>query len=72
MIENVGLYLHLFEKFAVVLGTILYLIFAIIISKQTSMMSKNVNDKFNYVLITAAYLHLIFSIILVLLSLVIL
>jgi hypothetical protein len=40
--------------------------------KQTTMMSKHVNDKFNTILITFAYLHVAFSIFLVFLTLVIL
>ena len=72
MLQNIGLYLYLFQKFAVVLGTILYLIFGVIIVKQTSTMTKNINDKFNYILITFAYLHLAFSVFLVFLTLVML
>jgi len=72
MLQNIGLYLYLFQKLAVVLGTILYLVFGVIIVKQTSTMTKNINDKFNFVLIAFAYLHLAFSVFLVFLTLVML
>lgn len=64
--------LQIVEKTFFVLSAVLYLIFAFIVVKQTTMMSKNVNDKFNSVLISFAYLHLVFSILLVILTLIIL
>lgn len=72
MIADINNYLHLAEKIFVVLGTIIYLIFSGIIVKQTSTMSKNVDDKFNAVLIIFSYVHFLFSLLLVLLALVIL
>ena len=60
------------EKSFFVLSSIFYLIFAIIVVKQTTMMSKNVSDKFNSILITFAYIHAAFSFFLVFLTLVIL
>jgi hypothetical protein len=60
------------EKSFFVLGAIFYLVFALIIVKQTTMMSKNVSDKFNSILISFSYLHLLFSILLVFLTLVLL
>ena len=65
-------YFLLLEKLSFVLGAILYLIFALVVVKQTTMMSNNVNDKFNGILITFSYLHLTFSILLVFLTLIIL
>lgn len=59
-------------KICFVLGAILYLIFAVIIVKQTLMMTKNVQDKFNSILIIFSYLHLAFSVFLVLLTLLVL
>ncbi|MFZ2152644.1 MAG: DUF5657 family protein [Microgenomates group bacterium] len=70
--NNLNLYFLLAQKFSFVLGSIIYLVFALIVVKQTTMMSKNVIDKFNPVLISIAYLHLAFSIFLVFLTLVIL
>ena len=72
MFQNFGLYFYLFQKFAVVLGTIIYLIFSLIVVKQVSTMTKNVQDKFNNLLVIFSYLHLAFSIFLVFLTLVIL
>ena len=72
MLENLNNYLALAQKLSFTLGSIIYLIFAIIVVKQTSMMTKNVNDKFNPVLITISYIHLAFSAFIVFLTLTIL
>lgn len=70
MIENLSFYFYLFKKISLLLGAGVYLVFALIIVKQTATMSKNINDKFNYVLIAFSYIHLAFSILLILLTLV--
>jgi hypothetical protein len=72
MFPQINTYMLLVQKFSFVLGAVLYLIFAIVIVKQTTMMSKNVNDKFNSVLVSFAYLHLAFSVFLVFLTITIL
>jgi len=72
MLENLGFYFGLFEKFAFILGAIIYLIFALIIVKQVATMTKNINDMFNSVIIIFSYVHLVFAILLILLILVIL
>ena len=72
MINQINQYLQIVGQASFVLGSILYLIFAIIVVKQVSTMSKNVYDKFNYVLIIFSYLHLIFAAFLVLLTVLIL
>lgn len=72
MFPNFNLYLLLIQKSFFVLGAIMYFIFSLVVVKQTSMMSRNVKDKFNSVLITFSYIHLAFSIFLVFLTLVIL
>jgi len=72
MFPQINTYILLLEKLSFVLGAFLYLIFAIIVIKQTSMMSKNVYDKFNNILITFSYIHAAFSVFLVFLTLVIL
>lgn len=69
---NFNHYLQLIEKILFVLGIILYFIFALIVVKQTTTMTKNVNDKFNTVLIIFSYLHLVFAGFLVLLTILIL
>jgi hypothetical protein len=72
MLPNFNLYLLLIQKSFFVLGAIMYFIFSLVVVKQTSMMSRNVKDKFNSVLITFSYIHLAFSIFLVFLTLVML
>lgn len=69
MIEQFQTYLLLAEKSMFVLGGVIYLIFAAVIVKQTTTMSKNVNDKFNSILITFSFLHLGFAVLLVILTL---
>jgi hypothetical protein len=65
-------YFFLVVKALFVLGTLLYLVFAAVVVKQTTTMSKNVSDKFNPVLIAFAYLHFAFSVFLVILTFLIL
>jgi len=50
------------------LGSVFYVVFAVVVVRQVAMMSKNVYDKFNSILIIFSYLHLAFSIFLVLLT----
>ncbi len=70
--DQVNQYLHLIEKASFILGAIFYLIFAIVVVKQVGTMSKNVYDKFNPILITFSYVHLIFAGFLVFLTIAIL
>jgi hypothetical protein len=72
MFSQFSNYLLLMEKSFFVLSAVLYLFFAFIIVRQTTMMSKNVYDKFNAILVTFSYLHFAFSIFLVILTLLIL
>jgi hypothetical protein len=72
MLGSLNSYLNLALKISFTLGGLIYLIFAVIVVKQTAMMTKNVNDKFNPILVTISYLHLAFSLLLVFLTLVIL
>jgi hypothetical protein len=72
MFANLNTYLTLALKISFILGSLIFIIFAVIVVKQTTMMSKNVSDKFNPVLIAIAYLHLAFSVFIVFLTLVIL
>ncbi|HEX8924017.1 MAG TPA: DUF5657 family protein [Patescibacteria group bacterium] len=71
-LENLNNFLQLAEKSFFVLGTIIYLIFATVVVKQTTTMTKNVNDKFNGILVAFSYIHLLFSVFLIILTLVIL
>lgn len=66
--QNIGQYLQLLEKGFFVLGSLIYLVFAIVIIKQTTVMTKNVHDKFNPILIVFSFLHLAFSLLLVFLT----
>ena len=72
MIDQFNNILNLVEKIFAFLGAIIYLIFALVVVKQVTAMSKNVFDKFNYLLITFSYIHLVFSIILLISTLVLL
>jgi hypothetical protein len=72
MIPQINQYLQILEKASFVLGAVLYVIFAMVVVKQVGTMSKNVNDKFNSVLIAFSYLHFAFAVFLVFLTLVIL
>ncbi|HPJ16608.1 MAG TPA: hypothetical protein PK639_00055 [Candidatus Woesebacteria bacterium] len=59
---------QLFEKAIFIIGAILYLFYAGVVVKQVSMLTKNVNDKFNSILIFFSYGHLLFAVGLVLLT----
>ena len=72
MFPQINNILLLVEKASFILGSVFYLIFALVIVKQNSMMSKNVNDKFNAILITISIFHLIAAGILVFLTITIL
>lgn len=72
MLGDLGGFFHLIEKILGTTGSILYLIFALVVVKQVNTMSKNVKDKFNNILITVSYLHLLGAIVLIFLALTIL
>lgn len=72
MLPNIDKYIWMLGKASFVLGAVMYLIFSLVVVKQVTTMSKNVSDKFNAILITFSYLHLIFSVFLVILTLIIL
>lgn len=65
MLSDINQYIQLLEKIFFVIGAILYTIFALVVVKQTTMMSKNVNDKLNPILIIFSYIHLAFSVFLI-------
>ena len=67
--DQVTSILYLLEKVFAVLGAIVYFIFALVIVKQVTSMSNNVYDKFNAILIAFSYLHLAFSVFLIILTL---
>jgi len=52
--------------------SIFYFIFSLIVVKQVSSMSKNIKDKFNSILISFSFIHLIAAAILVFLIIVLL
>jgi hypothetical protein len=62
-------YILLFQKALFIIGALIYLVFAIIVVRQVTTMVKNVNDSFNPVLTVFSFLHLLFAIFLVLLTL---
>jgi hypothetical protein len=63
-INNLQFYFLGITKVFFIIGAIFYIIFALIVVKQVTSMSKSVVDKLNPLLITFSYIHLIFSIIL--------
>ncbi|MFA5749972.1 MAG: DUF5657 family protein [Candidatus Shapirobacteria bacterium] len=65
-------YFLLVQKFFFIACSFLYFIFALIVVKQVTSMSKNVHDKFNPILISFSFIHLIFSGILIFLILLLL
>lgn len=65
-------FITLSQKILSVIGSILYLVFSLVIVKQTTSMSRYIVDKFNFALIVFSYAHLIFSILLVILTLTVL
>lgn len=69
MLTQINSYLLIVEKLSFILGAIIYVVFSLVVVKQVSSMSKNVHDKFNAILIVFSYLHLLFAIGLVLLTL---
>jgi len=60
-------YFLLIQKFFFIALSIFYFIYALIVVKQVKSMSTNVKDKFNPILITFSYLHLLFAFLLILL-----
>lgn len=72
MIGQLGIILRVIEKILTGLGSLVYLIFALVVVKQVTSMSKEVHDKFNGLLIAFSYLHLIFSLALLVLALILL
>ena len=58
-------YLIIVEKIFFVVGAFLYLIFALVIIKQMSSLSKNVQDKYNPLFVALSYIHLIGTIFLI-------
>jgi len=53
-------------KIFFIVGSIINLIFSLIVVKQVSSMSQKIRDKFNYVLKIISYIYLVVSVILVL------
>lgn len=65
-------YILFIQKGFFVALSLIYTIFAIVIVRQVSLMSKNVQDKFNYVLILFSYIHLVLSVLLIIFTLLLL
>lgn len=65
-INNMESYFFIFTKGFFILSSLIYFVFALIVVKQVTSMSKSVNDKFNPVLVIFSFLHLGFSIFLIL------
>lgn len=69
MFPQLDSYILLGEKLFFVICAIFYLVFSVLVVKQTTTMSRSISDKFNSILITFSYVHMFFSIGLVLLTL---
>ena len=67
--NNLEFYFFGITKIFLVLFALLYFVFALIVVKQVTSMSKSVSDKFNYILIIFSFLHLAFSVLLILIML---
>jgi len=65
-INGLESYFFVFIKGFFIFSSLLYFVFALIVVKQVTSMSKSVTDKFNPILIIFSYLHLGFSIFLIL------
>ena len=72
MNQDINNFLTIIEKIFGVTGSIIYLIFSGVIVKQVTTMSKNINDKYNGLLIAVSYFHLVAAIVLVLMVVMIL
>lgn len=72
MITNFSVIILQATKIFAVLGTVLYFIFALIVVKQVNMMTKNISDKFNAILVMFSWLHLLFALFLIFLTLTVL
>jgi hypothetical protein len=70
--QDINNFLTIIEKIIGMIGSIIYLIFSGVIVKQVTMMSKNINDKYNGLLIAVSYFHLVAAIVLVLMVVMIL
>ena len=68
MINFLGLenYFLIFIKIFFIIFSVLNLIFSLIVVKQATSMSKDINDKFNFILISFSYLYMILSVLLIL------
>ena len=67
MIPQFAQYILLLTKIFAIAGSLVYLIFAGLIVKQVSTMTKNVQDMFNFILVIFSYIHLALSLLLILL-----
>jgi len=70
--NNWLVYLLAIQKGFFIVLSLIYTIFAIVIVRQVSLMSKNVQDKFNSVLVIFSYIHLVLSILLIIFTLILL
>ncbi|HPD44677.1 MAG TPA: hypothetical protein PK131_00670 [Candidatus Woesebacteria bacterium] len=66
---NLNNIFFLLTKIFVIVGGLIYLIFALLIVKQVKVFSKNIRDKFNRPIMIASYLHLILAFLLIFLAL---
>jgi len=68
MIPNFDSIISISLKIFTLVGLGVYFIFALIVVKQVSVMSQNIHDLYNQYLRIFSYLHLLFSILVILLA----
>lgn len=64
-IFNLESYFSIATKIFFILCSLLYFIFALVVVKQVTSMSKSVKDKYNQILIIFSFIHLLFSLLLI-------
>lgn len=72
MLPHVNNLFPIFLKVFAIIGGIFYFVFSLIVVKQVSSLSKNIQDRFNGLIVSASYIHLIFAGLLVFLVLILL
>jgi hypothetical protein len=65
---NNPIFFALIQKSFLIFLSVFYFIFAVIVTKQISILSKSIKDKFNSILIVISYVHLFFSLLLIVLA----
>jgi pilus assembly protein TadC len=65
-IGSINNYFFVFIKILFILFAFINFIYSLIIAKQVNSMSKNITDTFNPILVIFSYIHITFSVVLIL------